>query len=89
MEQTSTPALNSPAPAAAPSPLVVPKAFKYPEMYMSPTDSIISPVSKGILARSRSRKSSIPLRNSSKQTNKHKIQDSKFGDMTALEILRK
>ncbi|KAB1211523.1 hypothetical protein CJ030_MR6G013265 [Morella rubra] len=33
--------------------LKVPKAFKYPERYRSPTDSMMSPVTKGLLARSR------------------------------------
>ncbi|KVH92627.1 hypothetical protein Ccrd_005309 [Cynara cardunculus var. scolymus] len=51
------PPLNSLVPATvAPTPLIVPKAFKYPEMYMSPTDLIMSPVTKGILARTRSNK---------------------------------
>ncbi|KAK9050040.1 hypothetical protein SSX86_030991 [Deinandra increscens subsp. villosa] len=80
MDQTSPPA-NSQAPAA-PTPLVIPKAFKHPEMYTSPTDSIMSPVSKGLLARTRSKKSSRTLRSSSASTEQHKVQDSKFGDMT-------
>ncbi|XWS30165.1 hypothetical protein CRYUN_Cryun24cG0094300 [Craigia yunnanensis] len=33
--------------------LKVPKAFKYPERYRSPTDSMMSPVTKGLLARNR------------------------------------
>ncbi|KAK4280195.1 hypothetical protein QN277_011850 [Acacia crassicarpa] len=36
-----------------PDGLRVPKAFKYPERYTSPTDMMISPVTKGLLARSR------------------------------------
>ncbi|KAH7532726.1 hypothetical protein FEM48_Zijuj04G0052900 [Ziziphus jujuba var. spinosa] len=36
-----------------PDRLKVPKAFKYPERYTSPTDLMVSPVTKGILARSR------------------------------------
>ncbi|KDP27245.1 hypothetical protein JCGZ_19944 [Jatropha curcas] len=36
-----------------PDPLKVPKAFKYPERYRSPTDLMVSPVTKGILARNR------------------------------------
>ncbi|XP_031268462.1 uncharacterized protein LOC116126923 [Pistacia vera] len=36
-----------------PDRLKVPKAFKYPERYRSPTDAIMSPVSKGLLARNR------------------------------------
>ncbi|PIA57700.1 hypothetical protein AQUCO_00600434v1 [Aquilegia coerulea] len=34
-----------------PNPLKVPKAFKYPERYRSPTDQVLSPISKGLLAR--------------------------------------
>ncbi|KAL5725817.1 hypothetical protein ACHQM5_008916 [Ranunculus cassubicifolius] len=36
-----------------PNPLNVPKAFKYPERYMSPTDQMVSPISKGLIARRR------------------------------------
>ncbi|KAL2951100.1 hypothetical protein AAZX31_19G027700 [Glycine max] len=36
-----------------PNRLRVPKAFKYPERYTSPTDLIMSPVTKGLLARTR------------------------------------
>ncbi|KAF8012870.1 hypothetical protein BT93_I0896 [Corymbia citriodora subsp. variegata] len=36
-----------------PDRLKVPKAFKYPERYRSPTDLMVSPVTKGLLARSR------------------------------------
>ncbi|XP_044467972.1 uncharacterized protein LOC123197701 [Mangifera indica] len=36
-----------------PDRLKVPKAFKYTERYRSPTDSMMSPVSKGLLARNR------------------------------------
>ncbi|XVF16753.1 hypothetical protein REPUB_Repub10bG0059400 [Reevesia pubescens] len=36
-----------------PDRLNVPKAFKYPERYRSPTDSMMSPVTKGLLARNR------------------------------------
>ncbi|KAL3723365.1 hypothetical protein ACJRO7_035538 [Eucalyptus globulus] len=38
---------------ATPDRLKVPKAFKYPERYRSPTDLMVSPVTKGLLARSR------------------------------------
>ncbi|KAK4851274.1 hypothetical protein QYF36_013760 [Acer negundo] len=38
---------------STPDRLKVPKAFKYPERYRSPTDSMMSPVSKGLLARNR------------------------------------
>ncbi|XP_021905278.1 uncharacterized protein LOC110820162 [Carica papaya] len=36
-----------------PDRLKLPKAFKYPERYRSPTDSVMSPVTKGLLARNR------------------------------------
>ncbi|KAL6287745.1 hypothetical protein ACE6H2_012135 [Prunus campanulata] len=36
-----------------PDRLKVPKAFKYPERYTSPTDLMMSPVTKGLLARNR------------------------------------
>ncbi|KAK1432918.1 hypothetical protein QVD17_09821 [Tagetes erecta] len=90
MDQTSpnSPPSNSPPPptATTPAPLVVPKAFKYPEMYTSPTDSIMSPISKGLLARTRSKKSSRPLTNSSAIVEQHKIQNSKFAEINAHEI---
>ncbi|KAL8193481.1 hypothetical protein R6Q57_026616 [Mikania cordata] len=59
--------MNSPNPTdgsakiATPNRLTVPKAFKYPEMYKSPTDQIMSPVSKGLMARTKYRKSSALL----------------------------
>lgn len=40
--------------------LKVPKAFKYPERYTSPTDLMISPVSKGLLARNRKASGLLP-----------------------------
>ncbi|GKU97351.1 hypothetical protein SLEP1_g10507 [Rubroshorea leprosula] len=36
-----------------PDRLKVPKAFKFPERYRSPTDSMMSPVTRGLLARNR------------------------------------
>lgn len=45
---------------ATPDRLKVPKAFKFPERYRSPTDLMISPVSKGLLARSRKTGSLLP-----------------------------
>ncbi|GMH15132.1 hypothetical protein Nepgr_016973 [Nepenthes gracilis] len=36
-----------------PDRLKLPKSFKYPERYTSPTDLMISPISKGLLERSR------------------------------------
>ncbi|XP_027078908.1 uncharacterized protein [Coffea arabica] len=43
----------APCKSVTPSRLKVPKAFKYPERYTSPTDLMMSPVSRGLLARSR------------------------------------
>ncbi|KAF8399598.1 hypothetical protein HHK36_015467 [Tetracentron sinense] len=36
-----------------PDRLIVPKAFNYPERYRSPTDLMMSPISKCLLARTR------------------------------------
>ncbi|KAJ9173197.1 hypothetical protein P3X46_016360 [Hevea brasiliensis] len=38
---------------STPDRLKVPKAFKYPERYRSPTDLMVSPITKGLLARNR------------------------------------
>ncbi|CAL1357641.1 unnamed protein product [Linum trigynum] len=35
-------------------PLQVPKAFKYPERYRSPTDAMVSPITRGLMGRKRS-----------------------------------
>ncbi|XP_062029590.1 uncharacterized protein LOC133745519 [Rosa rugosa] len=43
-----------------PDRLKVPKAFKFPERYTSPTDMIMSPVTKGLLARNRKGTSLLP-----------------------------
>ncbi|KAM7266797.1 hypothetical protein ACFE04_008963 [Oxalis oulophora] len=45
---------------STPDVLKVPKAFKYPERYRSPTDSMMSPVSKGLLARNRKAAALLP-----------------------------
>nr|GEU34113.1 hypothetical protein [Tanacetum cinerariifolium] len=58
---------------SVPSPLIVPKAFKSPEMYTSPTDSIMSPVSKDLLARTKSKKSSALIQ----EHHKVQVQDLK------------
>ncbi|XP_062151271.1 uncharacterized protein LOC133859757 [Alnus glutinosa] len=63
-----------------PDRLKVPKAFKYPERYRSPTDSMMSPVTKGLLARSR--KGSVLLPPSLNQT---KIQDLRAQDVGLFE----
>ncbi|KAL4577313.1 hypothetical protein LXL04_013420 [Taraxacum kok-saghyz] len=84
--------MNSPPPAGGsaklttPDRLTVPKAFKYPEMYQSPTDQIMSPVSKGLLARTKSNnKSSGLLPPSFVKNQQNKIQASKFQDLSALK----
>ncbi|KAL5739209.1 hypothetical protein ACOSP7_028129 [Xanthoceras sorbifolium] len=53
---------------STPDRLKVPKAFKYPERYRSPTDSMMSPVSKGLLARNRKGAALLPP-----SLNQHKI----------------
>ncbi|XP_010445700.1 PREDICTED: uncharacterized protein LOC104728156 [Camelina sativa] len=42
-----------------PDRLKVPIAFKYPERYRSPTDAMMSPVTKGLLARTRKASGSL------------------------------
>ncbi|GKB92461.1 exocyst complex component SEC15B, partial [Tanacetum coccineum] len=74
MDQTSPRKSSLASKTSVPSPLIVPKAFKSPEMYTSPTDSIMSPVLKDLLARTKSKKSSTLIQEH------HKIRDSKFGD---------
>ncbi|XVF58432.1 hypothetical protein PTKIN_Ptkin07bG0066400 [Pterospermum kingtungense] len=55
-----------------PNRLKVPKAFKYPERYRSPTDSMMSPVTKGLLARNRKGGASL-LPPSLNQTKIHEL----------------
>ncbi|XP_039005520.1 uncharacterized protein LOC120132895 isoform X2 [Hibiscus syriacus] len=55
-----------------PDRLKVPKAFKYPERYRSPTDSMMSPVTKGLLARNRKAGGSL-LPPSINQTKIHEL----------------
>ncbi|KAL8211005.1 hypothetical protein R6Q57_005442 [Mikania cordata] len=66
----STPAVGY-VKTGTPDRLTVPKAFKYLEMYKSPTDQIMSPVSKGLLARTRFTKSYAPLPVSLSTRNSH------------------
>ncbi|KAK1440778.1 hypothetical protein QVD17_06609 [Tagetes erecta] len=79
--------MNSPIPAGGlakiitPDRLTVPKAFKYPEMYKSPTDQIMSPVSKGLRARTKILKSSPSVT----RNQLHKIRASKFQDLGAIK----
>nr|POE49904.1 hypothetical protein CFP56_32857 [Quercus suber] len=65
---------------STPERLEVPKAFKFPERYRSPTDSMMSPVTKGLLARSR--KGGMLLPPSINQT---KIQDLRVQDVGLIE----
>ncbi|KAL5582161.1 hypothetical protein UlMin_014603 [Ulmus minor] len=62
-----------------PDRLKVPKAFKFPERYRSPTDSMMSPVTKGLLARSRKGALLPPSKN------QHKIQDLRLQDASVLQ----
>ncbi|XP_058773238.1 uncharacterized protein LOC131647354 [Vicia villosa] len=43
-----------------PDHLKLPKAFKYPERYTSPTDKMMSPVTKGLLARNKKGGAKLP-----------------------------
>ncbi|KAL8117219.1 hypothetical protein AgCh_015209 [Apium graveolens] len=62
--------LNSPSSVSVirktstPDRLKVPKPFKFPERYTSPTDLMVSPVSKGLIARSRKIGPLLPPSNS-------------------------
>ncbi|KAL1809637.1 hypothetical protein ACET3Z_026627 [Daucus carota] len=49
---------------STPDRLKVPKPFKYPERYTSPTDLMVSPVSKGVIARTRKTGPLLPPSNS-------------------------
>ncbi|XP_038700908.1 uncharacterized protein LOC119997793 [Tripterygium wilfordii] len=62
-----------------PERLKVPKAFKYPERYRSPTDLMMSPVSKGLLLAKNRKGSGVLLPPSLNQTNQ-KIQDDDIKD---------
>ncbi|CAK9186010.1 unnamed protein product [Ilex paraguariensis] len=64
---------NDPPKTGSPYRLKVPKAFKYPERYTSPTDHMMSPVSKGLLARSRKPAAHLPP-----SRNQESTQDSGF-----------
>ncbi|XP_022751944.1 uncharacterized protein LOC111300576 [Durio zibethinus] len=53
IDQNSQDSGNDLRKKCTPDRLKVPKAFKSPERYRSPTDSMMSPVTKGLLARNR------------------------------------
>ncbi|XP_019185208.1 PREDICTED: WAS/WASL-interacting protein family member 1 [Ipomoea nil] len=58
-QQTLPPPLTKPSlcsKTTIPDRLKVPKAFKYPERYTSPTDQMMSPVSKRLFGNGRTRK---------------------------------
>ncbi|XP_039011761.1 uncharacterized protein LOC120140841 [Hibiscus syriacus] len=61
-----------------PDRLKVPKAFKYPERYRSPTDSMMSPVTRGLLARNRKAAGSL-LPPSINQTKIHELRVQDIG----------
>ncbi|PIN14542.1 hypothetical protein CDL12_12838 [Handroanthus impetiginosus] len=58
-EKTQSPICNS-GKNGTPDRLKVPKAFKYQERYTSPTDQMVSPITRGILARSRKGSKLLP-----------------------------
>ncbi|KAF5735597.1 Hydroxyproline-rich glycoprotein family protein [Tripterygium wilfordii] len=63
-----------------PDRLKVPKAFNYPERYRSPTDSMMSPVSKGLLLAKNRKGSGMLLPPSLNHT---KIQDVEIKDVSS------
>ncbi|XP_039069320.1 uncharacterized protein LOC120215844 [Hibiscus syriacus] len=63
---------KDPRKTCTPDRLKLSKAFNYPERYRSPTDSIMSPVTKGILARNRKAGGSL-LPPSINQTKIHEL----------------
>ncbi|KAK4417593.1 hypothetical protein Salat_2172000 [Sesamum alatum] len=53
IHKPQTPPICNTGKNGTPDRLKLPKAFKYPERYTSPTDQMMSPATRGILARSR------------------------------------
>ncbi|XVF14397.1 hypothetical protein REPUB_Repub09cG0055300 [Reevesia pubescens] len=72
IDQNSQDSGNDLRKTCTPDRLKVPKAFKYPERYRSPTDSMMSPVTKGLLARNRKAGGSL-LPPSINQTKIHEL----------------
>ncbi|EOY03678.1 hypothetical protein QQP08_014285 [Theobroma cacao] len=72
IDQNSQDSSNDLKKTCTPDRLKVPKAFKYPERYRSPTDSMMSPVTKGLLARNRKGGASL-LPPSINQTKIHEL----------------
>ncbi|MED6218444.1 hypothetical protein PIB30_026668 [Stylosanthes scabra] len=84
--KTPTPLLSSSnelRKPVTPDRLRVPKAFKYPERYRSPTDSMVSPVTKGLLARTKRGAPAALLPPSITQT--HKIPGLSLQDVSPLQ----
>ncbi|KAB5516473.1 hypothetical protein DKX38_027121 [Salix brachista] len=67
--------------SGTPDPLKVPKAFKYPERYRSPTDLMISPITKGILARNKKGGALLPP-----SWNQPKVQDEEIQEVVPFKI---
>ncbi|KAJ6866975.1 hypothetical protein NC652_038262 [Populus alba x Populus x berolinensis] len=67
--------------SGTPDPLKVPKAFKYPERYRSPTDLMISPITKGILARNKKGGALLPP-----SWSQPKVQDVETQDVVPFKI---
>ncbi|KAJ8749684.1 hypothetical protein K2173_010104 [Erythroxylum novogranatense] len=68
--------------SSTPDRLKVPKAFKYPERYRSPTDLMISPVTKGLLARN----TKAALLPPSMNLNQAKAQDMQVQEVVAFQL---
>ncbi|KAL1338215.1 hypothetical protein HN51_032901 [Arachis hypogaea] len=64
-----------------PDRLRVPKAFKYPERYTSPTDLMVSPVTKGLLARTKRGGALLPPPSKTET----KIPDTSLQDVSPLQ----
>ncbi|KAI3452214.1 hypothetical protein Pfo_008879 [Paulownia fortunei] len=87
--ENNTPDQNTPRPTSCnsgkngtPDRLKVPKALKYPESYTSPTDQMMSPVTRGILARSRKGSKLLPP----SAANQPKIQDLQLQEFGLFQI---
>ncbi|KZV27219.1 hypothetical protein F511_25003 [Dorcoceras hygrometricum] len=79
--QNQTRSPKSLSKTGTPDRLKVPKAFKYPERYTSPTDQIISPVTRGILARSKMGRKLLPP-----SANQPKIEERKLKETSRFQL---
>ncbi|CAA2990146.1 Hypothetical predicted protein [Olea europaea subsp. europaea] len=59
-QKSQTPPICNSGKAGTPDRLKVPKAFKYQEKYTSPTDRLMSPVTRVLLARSKKGSKILP-----------------------------